>query len=144
MKIGILILFHNDEKEIEIPQFIDLFTKKGNLEICFINNGSTDKTLEILKEIREEATVPISIIDVKKDKGHHAAIKAGVRYLASEDELRYILCLQRYKSQDFEMLEKVFQIMQQEKMVVVNLFKKTKCMVHKNVFSLHGILEKAG
>jgi hypothetical protein len=142
MNIGILILFHNDEKEIKIPEFIHLFTKKVNLEICFINNGSTDKTLEMLTEIQEEATVPISIIDVKKDRGHHAAIKAGVRYLSSKKELPYILCLKNYTSQDFKMLEKTFQLLKQGKSVIVSLFKKSKRMVHKNVFSLHGVLGK--
>ncbi|MBC8756991.1 glycosyltransferase [Kordia sp. YSTF-M3] len=143
MKIGILILFRNDETAIEVQKFVHLFAEKSKLSICFVNNGSTDKTLELLKEIQEDAMVPISIIDVKKDKGHSAAIKAGVRYLSSKKELPYILCLKRYKSQDFEMLEKMFQIIQQEKKIVTNLFKKTKCMVHKNVFSLHGILGEA-
>lgn len=143
MKIGILIVFRNDERAIEVQKFIELFTKKTKLKVCFVNNGSRDKTFELLKEIQEEATIPVSIIDVKKDRGHHAAIKAGVRYLTSKNELPYILCLPKYASKDINTLEKVFNIIQQEKGMVKGLFKKNKHMIHKNVFSLHGILEKA-
>jgi glycosyltransferase involved in cell wall biosynthesis len=106
MKIGILIVFRNNEKEIEISQFIRLFTKKKHQEICFVNNGSTDQTLKILKEIKEEVTIPISIVDVKKDRGHNAAVKAGIRYLSNKNDLPYLLCKQHFKSYGFEMLEK--------------------------------------
>ncbi|WP_430411068.1 glycosyltransferase [Kordia sp.] len=143
MKIGILIVFRNDESAIEVQRFIQLFVKKTKLNVCFVNNGSTDETLDLLKEIKEETAIPISIIDVKKDRGHQAAIKAGVRYLTSKNDLPYILCLKKYTSKDIKVLESVFQIIQQEKGIVMNLFKKAKRMLHKNVFSLYGILEKA-
>ncbi|WP_046758611.1 glycosyltransferase [Kordia jejudonensis] len=143
MKIGILIVFRNAERKVEVQQFIDLFAEKTKLNVCFVNNGSTDKTFELLKEIQEEASIQISIIDVKKDRGHHAAIKAGVRYLTSVNELPYILCLPKYTANDFKILEKVFHTIQQEKDILKSLLKKPKRMVHKNVFSLRGILEKA-
>lgn len=143
MKIGILIVFRNDESKIEVHQFIELFTKTTKLNVCLVNNGSTDNTLELLKEIQEESSIPISIIDVKRNRGHNAAIKAGVRYLKSIEELPYILYLQKYTTKDFRILEKVFAVVQQEKDFVKSLFAKAKRFVHKNVFSLHRILEKA-
>lgn len=143
MKIGILIIFRNDEKIIQVQQFIELFSNKQKLNICFVNNSSADNTLALLEEIKEEATIPISIIDVKKNRGHHAAIKAGVRYLTSSKELTYILCLQNFTAKDIVTLKKVFYVIQQEKDIVQDLFSKTKRLVHKNVLSLDGILEKA-
>ena len=143
MKIGILIIFRNDERVIEVKKFIELFAGKEKLNVCFVNNGSTDHTLELLKEIQEESSITISIIDVKKSRGHNSAIKAGVRYLTSQHDLPYILCMQKYVSQDFSTLKKVFRIIAQEKGVVKDLFNKTKCMTHKNVFSLRGILDVA-
>lgn len=143
MKIGILIVFRNDESIIEVQKFTELFAEKNKFTVCFVNNGSTDSTLELLKEIKEEVSIPISIIDVKKSRGHNAAIKAGVRYLKSKDDLPYTLCLQQYTSQDFSTLKKVFRIITQEKGVVKDLFKRTKRMIHKNVFSLRGVLNTA-
>ncbi len=143
MKIGILIIFRNDERVIEVQKFIELFSEETKLNVCFVNNGSTDKTFKLLKEIKEESSIQISIIDVKKDRGHHTAIKAGVRYLTSKNDLPYILCLSNYTSNDFTTLKKVFHIIQQEKDIAKVLVKNTKRMIYKNVFSLHEILEKA-
>ncbi|MFK7749825.1 MAG: glycosyltransferase [Kordia sp.] len=143
MKIGILIVFQNDESAIEAQKFAALFAEKKKLAVCFVNNGSTDNTLELLKEIQEEASISISVIDVKKSRGHTTAMKAGVRYLTSQHDLPYILCLQQYASNDFSMLEKVFRIIEKEKGFFKGLFKKTKRMVYKNVFSLRGVLDMA-
>ncbi|WP_298520828.1 glycosyltransferase [uncultured Kordia sp.] len=143
MKIGILIIFRNDERAIEVQKLITLFTEKKKLNVCFVNNGSTDNTFELLKEIQEEASIPISIIDVKKNRGHQAAIKAGVRYLTSQNDLPYILCMKQFTSKDYDCLEKVFNIIQQEKDIVMDVFSKTKRLTHKNVFSLDVVLEKA-
>lgn len=141
MKIGILIIFRNDESAISVENFSKLFAIPTKLNICFVNNGSTDHTLELLKEIQEEANVPISIIDVKKNRGHDAAIKAGARYLNSTHDLPYILCLKSYTSKDFLTLKNVFQHVQRKNGIVKELFFKTKYRIQKNVFSLRGILE---
>ncbi|EDP96724.1 glycosyltransferase [Kordia algicida OT-1] len=143
MKIGVLIIFRNDETVIDVQQFTKLFTEKTKLQVCLVNNGSTDKTLEVLKEIQEEVTIPISIIDVKKSSGYNTAIKAGVRYLTSKNDLPYILCLQHYTAKDMQLLDEVFEVIQQESGVVKGLFKNTKRMMLKNVFSIRGIMEKA-
>jgi len=108
MKIGILIVFRNDEAAIELHKFTKLFAKKTKLDVCFVNNGSTDNTLKLLKEIQEEATIPISIIDVKKNRGLNAAIKAGVRYLSNKNDLPYFVCKEHFKSYNFEMFQEVF------------------------------------
>jgi len=143
MKIGILIIFRNDESTIDVQKFINLFTEKKNISVCFVNNSSTDNTLELLKEIQEEISLPMSIIDVKKNRGHNAAIKAGIRYLTSTNDLPYILCLQKFTTKDIATLEKAFRIIQQEKEIVKDLFSKTQHFAFKNVFSLQEILEVA-
>ncbi|WP_052752755.1 glycosyltransferase [Kordia zhangzhouensis] len=143
MKIGILIVFRNNEKDIDVQQFTDILANKTRLEICFVNNGSTDGTLKKLHEIKEEVPIQIATIDVKKDRGHNAAIKAGVRYLTSKKEFPYILCLQKFHRKDIKLLTNVFHIIEEKKGIVVSIFNKTKRIVHKNVFSLRGILERA-
>jgi glycosyltransferase involved in cell wall biosynthesis len=141
MKIGMLIIFRNDAPTIDVQKFIELFDEKKNLNVCFVNNSSTDHTLKLLREIQEDVNIPISIIDVKKNRGQHAAIKAGIRYVNSIDNVPYILCLQAFSKEAFSTLNKVFRLIQQDKEIVTALFSKTECLAHKNVFSLHDVLE---
>jgi dolichyl-phosphate beta-glucosyltransferase len=95
MKKGIIILFSDDEKKIHKNQFTNLFNHK-DIKLCFVNNGSKDNTLTILEAVKDDLEPSsISIIDIKKDKGINAAIKAGARYLLSSGNLK---CIMHFKS----------------------------------------------
>lgn len=52
-------------------------------EIIFVNDGSKDKTLQILKEIAE-ADDSVKIISFSRNFGHQAAVTAGIRYVTGE------------------------------------------------------------
>ena len=44
MKIGIIILFRNNEKEIDKDFLIKYSRKIKRIELCFVNNESKDST----------------------------------------------------------------------------------------------------
>ena len=54
-----------------------------NYEIIFINDGSKDKTLEILKEIAKE-NKKVKIISFSRNFGHQCAVTAGLRYVTGD------------------------------------------------------------
>ena len=54
-----------------------------NYEIIFINDGSKDKTLEILKEIAKE-NKNVKIISFSRNFGHQCAVTAGLRYVTGD------------------------------------------------------------
>ena len=54
-----------------------------NYEIIFINDGSKDKTLEILKNIAEE-NKNVKIISFSRNFGHQCAVTAGLRYVTGD------------------------------------------------------------
>lgn len=54
-----------------------------NYEIIFINDGSKDKTLEILKDIARE-NKNVKIISFSRNFGHQCAVTAGLRYVTGD------------------------------------------------------------
>ena len=54
-----------------------------NYEIIFINDGSKDKTIEIIKEIAEE-NKNVKIISFSRNFGHQCAVTAGLRYVTGD------------------------------------------------------------
>ena len=54
-----------------------------NYEIIFINDGSKDKTLEILKEVAKE-NKNVKIISFSRNFGHQCAVTAGLRYVTGD------------------------------------------------------------
>ncbi|MDR1781726.1 MAG: glycosyltransferase family 2 protein [Bacilli bacterium] len=81
-KISIIVPCHNEEKNI-FP-FIekinsDLNNVKDELEIIFVNDGSVDKTIEVInKVIKNDSRV--KALDFSRNFGKEAAILAGMDY----------------------------------------------------------------
>jgi hypothetical protein len=89
MKLGIIIIFHNNEEIIDKDFFISHLNEAKNIEFCFVNNASFDKTYQFLKEIKEDCSC-VSLVDIKKYTTESIAIKAGARFLFNEFDLNHI------------------------------------------------------
>ncbi|WP_420264347.1 glycosyltransferase family 2 protein [Candidatus Magnetominusculus dajiuhuensis] len=80
MELSIIIPVYNEEKNIE-----DLYRKilnhisciSGDYEIVYVNDGSTDGTLSVLKQLRA-GNNHVKIISFKRNFGQTAAIAAGI------------------------------------------------------------------
>ena len=57
--------------------------KDYNHEIIFVNDGSTDKTLEILTNIAEKDK-NVKVISFSRNFGHQAAVTAGLQYVTGD------------------------------------------------------------
>ncbi len=80
------------EEEV-ISRFIfevteELNVLKSNYEIVFIDDGSTDKTVDIIKE-HAKSNLNIKLIELSYNHGKQAALTAGITY-ASGDYLLYM------------------------------------------------------
>ena len=89
MKIGIIMIFHNYEKEIDRDFFIQYLKKAKSIRFCLVNNGSTDDTSLQLAEITEYCA-NVSNVHIKRLSNEKSAIRVGVRYLWNEYGLEYI------------------------------------------------------
>ncbi len=81
--VSIVIPVFNEEENIEnIHQaIVDIFSKLSDLqyEIIFINDGSSDNSLQILKLLSQSDT-RVKIISFTRNFGHQAAITAGLKH----------------------------------------------------------------
>ncbi|WAC01349.1 glycosyltransferase [Lacinutrix neustonica] len=90
MNIGIIIIFHNNEEDIDTKVFAQQLDYANNIEFCLVNNASKDNTYQLLKEIKDTRMTNVSIIDIKKFKSDVAAVRAGARYLSNQFTLKSI------------------------------------------------------
>lgn len=89
MKIGVLLIFYNNEKYINTFLKQVLHNFNNQLEFCLLNNGSKDATYGKLLDLKQ-LFPNLTIVDVKRNKGLFSAIKAGTRYLINEINVKYI------------------------------------------------------
>ena len=77
MKVSIVVPCYNEENRIK-PFLTSLiqFSKANlkNYEIIFVNDGSKDKTLDVLKEFSKD----IKLISYEKNKGKGGAVREGI------------------------------------------------------------------
>ncbi|WP_103071589.1 glycosyltransferase [Aquimarina sediminis] len=102
MKTGIIIPCYNEEKRLNAIAFLEFIKKEDNYHLCFVNDGSKDNTIDILKDIQSQAPQKVSVIDIKKNSGKAAAVKAGARYLHSRGDIKFIGFIDADLSTDFE------------------------------------------
>ena len=78
--MSIVVPFLNEEKTI--PIFCDTMDKFASnlgfpLEFVFVNDGSDDKSIDLLRNYNFQYVTQIKIIDFSKNFGAHAALRAG-------------------------------------------------------------------
>ncbi len=91
-KISIVIPVFNEENSLEelFYRINNVFqTPEKNFEIVFIDDGSTDNSLNVLKKIFDENRERVKIIEFRKNFGKAAALSAGFR----EAEGDYIITM---------------------------------------------------
>jgi transposase-like protein len=89
MKIGIVIIFHNNEKEIDKKYIIKNSNNSRTIELCLVNNDSKDHTYSVLKEIKENCD-NVSVVNIKKFKSESSAIRAGTRFMINQFKIKHI------------------------------------------------------
>ena len=88
--VGVVIPCYNEEKRLLSQSFTDFLTKNSGYYLCFVNDGSTDKTLEILNNLRIGREDFISVYDCEKNEGKAEAVRKGMLFISQKEDLDYI------------------------------------------------------
>ncbi|MEY8780159.1 response regulator [Allomuricauda sp. XS_ASV26] len=99
--VGVVIPCYNEAERLSGKEFQDFAKKHPGYHLCFVNDGSTDNTLEVLEEIRRGNEEAISIFDCKVNGGKAEAVRQGMLHLAKDDQFDYLGYLDADLSTDF-------------------------------------------
>jgi dolichol-phosphate mannosyltransferase len=83
-KISIVIPAHNEEKNIvvlfeEIKSCFDAMSEKYDWELIFVDDGSRDNTVEVIKALIGVSRI-VRLIQLSRNFGHQAALMAGLAH----------------------------------------------------------------
>ena len=86
-KVSILVPCYNEEKSLPLlyPELIKLMDSQNNYEweVLFVNDGSQDNTIGIIKSFRE-TDERISYVDLSRNFGKENAMLAGIDYVTGD------------------------------------------------------------
>lgn len=119
MKTGIIIPCYNEEKRLNQEAFIRFISEHSDYHLCFVNDGSKDRTLEVLHTMKAQAPGSISIVDVKKNSGKATAVRAGARFLYSKNDIANIGFMDADLSTDFKDFKDLVNTLKKENKLMV-------------------------
>lgn len=88
--VGVVIPCYNEEERLLSVEFLDFVDKHSGYHLCFVNDGSKDKTLEVLNKLRKGRESFITVYDCEKNGGKAEAVRLGMLHMAKKQDLDYI------------------------------------------------------
>lgn len=87
-KLSVIVPMYYEEEVAEecykrLKKVLEGLSKKYEYEIVFINDGSKDKTLNILENIAKK-NKNVKIISFSRNFGHQCAVTAGLKYITGD------------------------------------------------------------
>ncbi len=89
MSLVIVIPCFNESQRLQINVFIQYTNQHPDVEMVFVNDGSIDSTLEILRKMELESK-QIHVLDLVSNKGKAAAVREGMLYVSANFNCDYI------------------------------------------------------
>jgi len=85
----VVIPCYNEETGIAIKEYSSFLEANSEVLICFVNDGSTDSTLQILNALKENYQSQIHIIS-QENKGKAEAVRTGIVFCNLNFNHQYI------------------------------------------------------
>lgn len=80
-RYGIIVPCFNEEDRFPFGDFLQFARRHPQVLLCFVNDGSNDKTLATLRGIQAESLENISVYSLKKNAGKSEAVRQGMLYV---------------------------------------------------------------
>lgn len=100
--VGVVIPCYNEQDRLSSKEFLDFIDSNLGYLLCFVNDGSTDNTLEVLNTLKKGRENNIIVYDCEQNGGKAEAVRQGVLHLAKDPQLDYIGYLDADLSTDFK------------------------------------------
>lgn len=76
-KLAIVVPCYNEFDRLPVDEFKDFLTRQKDVQICFVNDASTDRTLEKLEQLAMLFPEQIRVVSNPENKGKAASVRNG-------------------------------------------------------------------
>ena len=77
-KCNIVIPCYNEAERLQSSEFLQYLRSNPGISLTFVNDGSGDKTLEIMRSMQAEMLAQIDILDLSVNSGKGEAVRCGL------------------------------------------------------------------
>ncbi len=91
-KVALIIPCYNEEKRLNFSAIEDHINSYGQVDILFVNDGSRDKTWEMIEEFRTKSQLQLERVmslNLTSNVGKNEAIRKGFQLIVSKEKYKY-------------------------------------------------------
>jgi CheY-like chemotaxis protein/glycosyltransferase involved in cell wall biosynthesis len=118
--VGVVIPCYDEEERLLSKEFTDYIDKNTGYHLCFVNDGSKDNTLNVLKELQKGRENFITVYDCEKNGGKAEAVRLGMLHMAKKEDLDYIGFLDADLSTDLADFDDLVKTIEHSKFKIVS------------------------
>ena len=85
----VVVPCYNEAERLQPLRFAEFLEQDGNVHFLFVNDGSTDATLQVLKQLRATHPDRIEILDRQPNGGKAEAVRCGMLNAIEEGRAAY-------------------------------------------------------
>ena len=89
----IIIPCYNEEKGLPKQEYIRFIENSKDILICFVNDGSSDNTLTLLENLKDNYPTKVDVVSYSKNVGKAEAIRTGINFCQTNYNYNYIAYL---------------------------------------------------
>ncbi len=101
MKNAIVIPCYNESSRLKFDDFQTFINQHEDYIICFVNDGSSDDTIDYLNRFQNKNINKVAVVDLEVNQGKAEAVRAGVHYILENTNADYIGFIDADLSTDF-------------------------------------------
>jgi len=83
--LTIVIPCYNEYERLPVSEFRSFLESHRQVRLCFVNDASTDKTLNVLKEIQADFTKQVNVLSNQKNLGKAESVRYGMLHAYEEN-----------------------------------------------------------
>lgn len=117
--VGVVIPCYNEEKRLKTKAFTEFVKNNLGYHLCFVNDGSKDDTLKVLKGLAKGREDYISVYNCEKNGGKAEAVRQGTLHMIKDPQLDYIGYLDADLSTNFHDFDDLVQTISNSKFQIV-------------------------
>ena len=118
--VGVVIPCYNEADRLSGTDFKEFVSKHLGYHLCFVNDGSTDNTLEVLHDLKEGNEKAISIYNCAKNGGKAEAVRRGIAHLSQDPQFDFIGYLDADLSTDLSDFDQLVQTLADSEYKIVS------------------------
>jgi glycosyltransferase involved in cell wall biosynthesis len=77
-KTRLIVPCYNEAKRLNPKAFLDALENDANLSFLFVDDGSRDETLNVLKSMKEKNPAQVEVMGLEKNSGKAEAVRRGM------------------------------------------------------------------